>query len=116
MDTHPPIIAKKNRQTAPNPDPPQSGNQSNVFRVSLFGHFKQYKIMKKTLLTTLATLVALPHIQAQESAFDDLAENNGVFSNWIGSFTFTTDLVDGEGRINHAEHGPLWLYTEGQNV
>ncbi|MCC5840811.1 MAG: fasciclin domain-containing protein [Opitutales bacterium] len=55
-------------------------------------------------------------VSAQNSAFDDLAENEGVFSNWIGSFTFTTELEDGVAWINHLEHGPLYLFTEGQNV
>ncbi|MCC5808200.1 MAG: fasciclin domain-containing protein [Opitutales bacterium] len=72
--------------------------------------------MKKNILTTLAVFGTAVSLPAQQSAFDDLTGDNGVFTNWIGSFTFTTELEDGEAWIEHLEHGPLRLYTEGQNV
>ena len=72
--------------------------------------------MNKTIHITIAALCSALYLPAQNAAFDDLTEQNGIFSNWIGSFTFTTALDDGQAWIEHMEHGPLWLYTEGQNV
>lgn len=69
------------------------------------------KLKTFALLLTSATVLS-----AQNSAFYDLTEDNGVFTNWIGSFTFTTPLENGQAQINHLEHGPLFLFTEGQNV
>jgi transforming growth factor-beta-induced protein len=72
--------------------------------------------MKMKIKSLALMFASAAVVSAQNSAFDDLVEENGVFTNWIGSFTFTTELEDGAAWINHLEHGPLYLFTEGQNV
>jgi transforming growth factor-beta-induced protein len=77
----------------------------------------QSKTMKQILQRLLTFLFAsVTPVLAQTSAFDDLVVAGDVYSNWIGDFTFNTPLSDGKAYINHLEHGPLYLFTEGQNV
>lgn len=68
----------------------------------------------KSLILCAAAFTA--PLAAQNSAFDDLVADGDNFSNWIGTFTFTTAFDGTEGFINHAEHGALFLWTQGQDV
>lgn len=73
--------------------------------------------MNKLIYISLALGIAsVANAQDTSSAFSDVVDNNdGSFTNWIGTFTPAGGLST-TGYIGHAEHGSLYLAASGQDV
>ncbi|MCD8483016.1 MAG: fasciclin domain-containing protein [Verrucomicrobia bacterium] len=71
------------------------------------------KKLRSLLLCSAA--LSLP-LSTHAGAFSDLVSDGENFSNWIGTFTFLSDFTDGQGFINHAEHGALFVVATDEDV
>lgn len=78
---------------------------------------KKFTTLARKGITIVAASLFLAGSQTHaQGAFSDLVDNgNGSFTNWIGTVT-PEGVLSTTGWIQHAEHGRLWLQTDGEDV
>ena len=75
------------------------------------------KTMKKIIFAYLSLLLASTSLLALAPALDDAVDNgDDSYTNWFGTYTPESAMLEDTGWINHDEHGRIYVSAFGDNL